>query len=306
MSIAADLRLDVSVRSANLRPHLLQRLQVQIHRPRPNRASSRQRNPRHSHARHQRPQRQHRRPHRLHQLIGRFRVIQLRRLDHVIAARKLRDRHLRVHERQQLAHGDQVAHLGNVVQRHLLRRQQSRRHHRKRRILRPADRHRPPQRLPALNQELIHALSLCSSVVSICRVALQRDLLSFFSPRLCVLRVSALSLSCFFPCISLPTLPTLPSNRHPLPSISFSPPPPPLQASTSPARLSNCVPPPAKRVPPQTHSSRSPPPVSAVPGPQAFHLSARHQSSSFHRHVPAAPSLPYSACSAPSFATSPP
>src|SRR5256885_1897714 len=46
-----------------------------------------------------------------------FRMIQLRRFNHIIAARKLRYRHLCIHERQQLAHGDQVAHFRNVVQR---------------------------------------------------------------------------------------------------------------------------------------------------------------------------------------------
>src|SRR4029077_9815004 len=54
---------------------------------------------------------------------------------------------------------NQVAHFRNIVQRHLFRRQQSRRHHRQRRILRPADRHRPPQRLPAPNPKFVHSLS---------------------------------------------------------------------------------------------------------------------------------------------------
>src|SRR5882724_9713400 len=137
---------------------------MQIHRPRPNRASSRQRNPCHSHPRHQRPQRQHRRTHRLHQLIRRFRVIQLRRFNHIITARNLGNCHFRVHERQQLAHGHQVTHLRNVVQRHLFRRQQRRRHHRQRRILRPADRHGPPQRLSAPYPKFIHSLSLYSPI----------------------------------------------------------------------------------------------------------------------------------------------
>src|SRR6266481_3062157 len=153
-------RLDVPVRSDDLRAHLLQRLQVQIHRPRPDRASPRQRHARHSHPRHQRPQRQNRRPHRLHQLIRRLRMVQTRRFDHVVARRHLRHGNLCVHERQQLAHGDQVAHFRNIVQRHRFRRQQRRRHRRQRRILRPADRHRPPQRLPALNPKFVHAFSL--------------------------------------------------------------------------------------------------------------------------------------------------
>src|SRR6267142_646975 len=164
-------RLDVPVRSDNLRAHLLQRLQVQIHRPRPDRASPRQRYSRHSHSRHQRPQRQDRRPHRLHQFVRRLRMVQTRRFDYVIARRHLRHGNLRVHERQQLAHGDQVAHLRDVVQRHRFRRQQRRRHHRQRRVLRPADRHRPPQRLPALDQKFIHPASRVLALVAatLCR-----------------------------------------------------------------------------------------------------------------------------------------
>src|SRR6266571_1948498 len=99
---------------------------------------------------------------------------------------------------------------------------------------------------------------------------------------------------------------TLSSNPH-SPLLAFSwPPRPPLSASASPAPLACCVPPPAERVPPQTNSCRSPPPGSEAPAPQACHLSALHQSSSSHTHVRAAPSPPYSACSAPFFATSPP
>src|SRR5260370_978602 len=293
MCIAADICRAIPVRSGDLRPYLLQRLQVQIHRPRPNRASSRQRNPRHSHARHQRSQRQHRRPHRLHQLVRRFRVIQLRCFDHVIAARKLRYRYLRVHERQQLAHGDQVAHFRNVVQRDLFRRQQSRRHHRQRGILRPADRHGSPQRLPALDPKFIHPASRLFLVeATLCRHPSFSD-----SSLLCALCVSALT-----------SLSLAPQARYAnlLPSVFSSPPPPQSSASASPAPLANRVPLPAVRVPPQTPSSRSPPTKSAAPAPQASHSSASCRSSRFHTHAPASSYRLYSACSTPSFATSPP
>src|SRR6266403_4584971 len=183
-------RLDVPVRSDNLRAHLLQRLQVQIHRPCPDRAPPRQRYSRHSHSRHQRPQRQNRRAHGLHQLVRRLRMVQTRRFDHVIARRYLRHGNLRVHERQQLAHGDQVAHLRDVVQRHRFRRQQRRRHRRQRRILRPADRHRPPQRLPALDQKLIHVVSRFLALVE---ATLRRHLSSSVSS----LPLSSLCPLCF-------------------------------------------------------------------------------------------------------------
>src|SRR5207249_5070906 len=68
-----------------------------------------------------------------------------------------------VHECQQLAHGDQVAHLRNVAHHHLVACQQRRSHQWQCGILRPADGHRSPQRLPPLDQKLIHPLSLpCS------------------------------------------------------------------------------------------------------------------------------------------------
>src|SRR6266851_202625 len=213
--------LDVSVRRANLRPHLLQRLQVQIHRPRPNRTASRQRNSRHSHARHQRPQRQHRRPHRLHQLIRRLRVVQLRRLDHVVAARYFRHRNSRVHEGQQLAHRNQVAHFRNVVQRHLLCRKQSRRHHRQRRILRPADRHRPPQRFPAPDPKFIHPVVRLFLVEATLRRNLPSLLVALASSRRFGVRQLA---AAFLPCalcvsswcsLCLAYAATLSGRRHP-------------------------------------------------------------------------------------------
>src|SRR5216683_2933370 len=282
-TVGMHFRFNVPVRCSDFRAHLFQRLQVQIHGPRPNRASPRQRNSRHSHARHQRPQRQHGRPHRLHQLVRRFRVIQFRRLDHVIAARKLRYRHFSVHERQQLAHGDQVTHFRDVVQCHLLHRQQGRRHHRQRRILRPADRHRPPQRLPALDPKFIHPASRLFLVeATLCRHPSFSD-----SSLLCVLCVSALSSLSLTPQAHYANL---------LPSVFSSPRVSQSSASASPAQPANRVPPPSERVPPQTNSSRSPPPESAAPVPPASHSSASCRSSSSHTHAPVAPSPPYSAC----------
>src|SRR5215469_16656091 len=83
----------------------------------------------------------------------------------------------------------------------------------------------------------------------------------------------------------------------PLPlSFSSLPLSPQLPALASPARRAYCVPPPAERAPPQTHFFRLPPPKSATPASQPFHLSVLHQSSGFHKHVQAAPSSRYSAC----------
>src|SRR6266403_1738407 len=134
-------RLDVPVRSDNLRAHLLQRLQVQIHRPRPDRASPRQ---------------------------------------------------------------------------------QRRCHHRQRRVLRPADRHRPPQRLPALDQKFVHAVSrfLALVEVTLCRhLSSSVSSLRFLSP------LSSLCPLCF--CISVTSVLVLSSHspiaflKSPLSTFNF-------------------------------------------------------------------------------------
>src|SRR5579859_3161066 len=110
-------------------------------------------------------------------------------------------------------------------------------------------------------------------------------------------------LSVLFP---FPIPPTPLADLPRLPSIFSEPLSHQRPVSASPVPLSYCVPPPAKRVPPRTHSRRSPPSKSSPPAPATSRLSALHQSSSSHTHAPASPSLPYSACSRPSSATSRP
>src|SRR5215472_6099244 len=261
-----DLRFDVAVRCGDLRAHLLQCLQVQIHGARPDRAPARQRNTRHPHSCHERPQRQDRRAHGLYQLVRRLGMIQLGCFDFVNARRHCCDRHLRIHKRQQFAHGDQVAYPRNISHHHFVRSQQCRGHHRQRRVLCPAYCHASPQCLPAFDQKLIHfSFRVFSSPLA----TGQRPLVSHQGqPANCPLPLSF---------SSLPLSPQLP-------------------ASASPARRAYCVPPPAERAPPQTHFFRLPPPKSATPASQPFHLSVLHQSSGFHKHVQAAPSSRYSAC----------
>src|SRR2546430_16255227 len=58
-----------------------------------------------------------------------------------------------------LLHDDRVARFRIVFYRPLYRRHQGRRHRRLSRFLRPADRLRPPQRLPAFNQKFIQPAS---------------------------------------------------------------------------------------------------------------------------------------------------
>ena len=61
---------------------------------------------------------------------------------------------------QQPAHRDDVAHVGNVVERDCFRGENSRRHARQRRVLRAADRYASLQRRAATNAKLVHARRL--------------------------------------------------------------------------------------------------------------------------------------------------
>src|SRR5205814_8678938 len=94
-------------------------------------------------------------------------------------------------------------------------------------------------------------------------------LLQFFSVVLCALCALCVN-SCFFlPLLLIPAAPF--ANLPPPPQSTSSLLLLPRPASTSPAPLAYCVPPPAERVPPQTLSSHSLPPKSAAPAPQPSH-----------------------------------
>src|SRR5258708_25931489 len=82
---------------------------------------------RHAGASNRGPQRQNRSPHGLHQFIRRNRVVHRFCFDGVAFGGNLLHGNVRRHERQQLAHRNDVADLGNVVQRPPLRGFQPRR-----------------------------------------------------------------------------------------------------------------------------------------------------------------------------------
>ena len=65
-------RLHVTVINGNLRAEFFERLNVQINRTRPDRASAGKRNVRISKSRHERPQRKHGSAHGLHQFVRRL------------------------------------------------------------------------------------------------------------------------------------------------------------------------------------------------------------------------------------------
>src|SRR5258708_9645222 len=76
---------------------------------------------RHAGASNRRTQRQNRSPHGLHQFIRRNRVVHRFCFDGVAFGGNLLHGNVRRHERQQLAHRNDVADLGNVLQRPPLR-----------------------------------------------------------------------------------------------------------------------------------------------------------------------------------------
>src|SRR5882724_107820 len=74
-------------------------------------------------------------------------------------------------------------------------------------------------------------------------------------------------------CVNHFLIPQAPfANLLLFPQLISSPREPPLLSSALPVPRAYCVPPPAERVPPQTLSSRSPPPEFAAPPPQLSHL----------------------------------
>ncbi len=112
---------------------------MQIDGARANGAAAGERHASDAEAGHERAERENRGAHRFDEFVGRFRMVQRGRGDGVIAGRNFRDGDARAHEREELAHGDEVADLGDVVHRYLVRGEQRGSHHRQRGIFRAAD-----------------------------------------------------------------------------------------------------------------------------------------------------------------------
>ncbi len=157
---ARDARFHVAVRGADFRAHLFERLQVQVHGARADRAASRQGDARGTRARDQRPQREDRGAHGAHQFVGSFGAVDLLGLNGHGGGRQFGRLDNGAHMRQQLAHGDDVAHVRHVGQFHAVAGEQRRGHRRQRGILRPADAHRSFQRPSAFDQQFIHVSGL--------------------------------------------------------------------------------------------------------------------------------------------------
>ena len=119
---------DVSVRGYNFCAHFFERREVQIDGPCADGATTGKRNARNAGARQSRAKGKNRSAHRLHQLVRGDRIADGVRLKSVIRGREFTGGDGDAHVRQQFTHGDDVANLGDVVQRDAVGGQQGSRH----------------------------------------------------------------------------------------------------------------------------------------------------------------------------------
>ena len=147
----------VAALQPDLRTHLLQPLQVEIDRPRPDRAPAGQRHPRFPHARHQRPQHQERRAHLAHDVVRRHGVADgsADRQRPPIVGGTLHGHTVML---QQARHVERVRQQRHVAQHQPLIRQQPRGHQRQAGVFRPADHDFAVQRSPATDPNSVHVL----------------------------------------------------------------------------------------------------------------------------------------------------
>ena len=136
-------RLDVTFLQFDLGTQVLQRLEVQIDRPRADGTTARQRHPRPPGAGQQRPHDDDRGPHPANKVVGRFRRSDLAGVqadDRLVAVIPLLPRHLGAQFAQQAAHGGKVCQVRHVGQFQRIFGEKRASHQRQRRVLRPADR----------------------------------------------------------------------------------------------------------------------------------------------------------------------
>ena len=153
---AARARLDVAVFDVNVRAHRLQARDVNIDRPRSDRAAAGQRDVRRTEAREQGPEHQNRCAHGLHELIGGEIFLDRRGID--LDAHFLVDGHRDAHAPEQLDHGGDVLQMRHVRYGHRPVRQQATRQNGQGRILRAGDANLALERDAAVNLQFIHWL----------------------------------------------------------------------------------------------------------------------------------------------------
>ncbi len=172
-SFPRNLRRDVTVFCGNLGAHFFQRCQVQVHGPGADGAPARQRDPRGAGTREQRPERQDGSPHGADQVVRRLGVRDALCFEDELCRRKVGHFHARGHVREQLAHGDDVAHARDIAQLHGLRRQQGCGHRRQGGVLCAADGDAAFEAVSPFDGESVHEASSCWTCGSLSERAAQ-------------------------------------------------------------------------------------------------------------------------------------
>jgi hypothetical protein len=142
----------------DLRPHLLEAVDVQVDRTLADRAPAGERHPRLAKAREQRAQHEDRRAHRLDEVVRGFVRPQARHLDRRAPAPLILDRRPELLEHAQ--HRADVADEREVVDRDALFGEERRREDGERRVLAPSDRDTAGERASADDPKLVHGGAL--------------------------------------------------------------------------------------------------------------------------------------------------
>ena len=154
-------RMDVAALDRDFGPHRLETRDVQVHRPRANRATARQRNTCLAIARKQRAEHENRRSHGLHEVVGRDGLREPAGVNPHLASIARDDGD--AHAAEQPDHGGDVVKFRDVADRHWPVREQSRRKYRQRCVLRPGRTNLAFETPAAGNLKLVQVLLPASS-----------------------------------------------------------------------------------------------------------------------------------------------
>ena len=152
-------RFDVAMRGDDFRAHFFERGEVQIDGTRANRAAAGKRNARDAGACERRAQSENRGAHGLHEFVGRDRIADGVGLESVVGGGEFAGGDVHAHVCEQLAHGDDVADLGDIVQRDAVGGQQGSGHRGQRGIFRAADGYRSVKWIAAGDEKFVHESS---------------------------------------------------------------------------------------------------------------------------------------------------
>ena len=160
-------RLNVTGLDIDLGAERLQRLEMQVDRPRADRAAAGQRHPRRTEPCQQRRQHQNAGAHAADEVVGRLRALGSGRVQHQHSAGTVVGDHAELaHQRE---HGGDVGHARNIAQLQRFGAEQRRGNLRQRRVLRAADLDRAFNASAAANDQPVHVVSPAGDALGIRR-----------------------------------------------------------------------------------------------------------------------------------------